>query len=167
MLFEGVACYERHPWDVRGKVGSERKSASSDTPTVDRILCFVSGFRPRGPPKSMVLVRALGRKNTSIDRRDSARKTVLGCCLRIAIAILCGFRIALPAKQGPGPPRDRDFTEKYTFGVHLRLLIITNHCPFLGAKSRHVPSRLLYAILILCGLRIPFFCASRKSVKIT
>ena len=28
--FEGVACYERHPWDVRGKVGSERKFASSD-----------------------------------------------------------------------------------------------------------------------------------------
>ena len=28
--FEGVACYERHPWDVRGKVGSERKSRTSD-----------------------------------------------------------------------------------------------------------------------------------------
>ena len=30
LLFEGVACYERHPWDVRVKVGSERKFATSD-----------------------------------------------------------------------------------------------------------------------------------------
>ena len=37
-------------------------------------------------------------------RLDLERKTVLGCRLRIAIAILCGFRIAIPAKQGPGPP---------------------------------------------------------------
>ena len=80
---------------------------------------------------------------------------------------LVWFPDSYSGQTGSRTPRDRDFTEKYTFGVHLRLLIITNHCPFLGAKSRHVPSRLLYAILILCGLRIPFFCASRKSVKIT
>ena len=54
--------------------------------------------------KSMVLVQDFGRQNNPIDRRHLARKTVLGCCLRIAIAILCGFRIAIPAKQGPGPP---------------------------------------------------------------
>ena len=50
-LFEGVACYERHPWDVRVKVGSERKFASSDnftnfrqlSPTfgVNKILVFL------------------------------------------------------------------------------------------------------------------------------
>ena len=31
MLFEGVACTYRHPWDVRVKVRSERKFVMSDT----------------------------------------------------------------------------------------------------------------------------------------
>ena len=31
IYFEGVACTYRHPWDVRVKVRSERKLASSET----------------------------------------------------------------------------------------------------------------------------------------
>ena len=90
-----------------GRNGSSQRRIGS--PKFAKFRCrrdrgFYIGILRGLTPKSMVLYRALGRKNTSIDRRDLARKTVLGCCLRIAIAILCGFRIAIPAKQGPGPP---------------------------------------------------------------
>ena len=73
-LFEGVACYERHPWDVRGKVGSERKFATSDKSAETRqsspklgvaeIVGFIWGFRPRGPPNIGFLIGESGRKRT-------------------------------------------------------------------------------------------------------
>ena len=67
ILFEGVClCYSRHPWDVRVKVGSERKFASSDKfAKVRQISVSLAKIRryhwlsfPRGPSK---IGRSIGR----------------------------------------------------------------------------------------------------------
>ena len=161
---------ERHPWDVRGKVGSEGKFASSDTCAefrLDRDPLFCIGIPPAGTPQILCFVSGSWSQKTLYRQAGFGVENGTWVLSADSNCDLVWFPDSYSGQTGSRTPRDRDFTEKYTFGVHLRLLIITNHCPFLGAKSRHVPSRLLYAILILCGLRIPFFCASRKSVKIT
>ena len=153
-----------------GRNGSPRRRIRS--PTLANARCrrdplFCIGIPPAGTPQILCFVSG------SLSQKDLYRQAGLGAengtwvLSADSNCDLVWFPDSYSGQTGSRTPRDRDFTEKYTFGVHLRLLIITNHCPFLEAKSRHVPSRLLYAILILCGLRIPFFCASRKSVKIT
>ena len=70
LLFEGVACYERHPWDARGKVGLERKFATSDTlaksrqgSVGSRSWFLFKEFRPRGPQILVVSQGNLGEKD--------------------------------------------------------------------------------------------------------
>ena len=69
--FEGVACYERHPWDVRGKVGSERKFGTSDRRAKFRCRRdrgFYLGIPPAGTPKYWFLQRGIWAKKNPIAR---------------------------------------------------------------------------------------------------
>ena len=65
---------ERHPWDVRGKVGSERKFASSDKRAKSRQISvssrswFLFGDSARGDPQILACSRGIWAQKNPIAR---------------------------------------------------------------------------------------------------
>ena len=64
-LREFACANERHPWDVRVKVGSERKFASSDNRVISRSVVLFADSARGDPPDPLFSSGILGEKEPS------------------------------------------------------------------------------------------------------
>ena len=100
-LREFASANERHPWDVRGKVGSERKFATSDNFANGRLgrdPCFYSRIPPAGPPKILYCYRGFSTQKDRGSILDLAPFLCSGACVAPSSFFM---RLHAPILRGP------------------------------------------------------------------